>query len=74
MTTDNAFTKKVVVNALMFAASQVAVYYSLRWVLDSMGPTGDRKDAKAKSAGILKRLGHTDLKLNEYEGACVVQS
>jgi len=46
----------------------------LQWVLDSMGPTGDRKDAKAKSAGILKRLGHTDLKLNEYEGACVVQS
>ena len=33
-----------------------------------MGPTGERKDARAKSAGVLKRLGHKDLKLNEYEG------
>ena len=38
-------------------------------MLDSQGPSGERKGAKAKSGEILKRLGHKNLKLTEYEGA-----
>ena len=41
----------------------------LEWVLDSQGPSAERKGAKAKSGEILKRLGHKNLKLTEYEGA-----
>ena len=37
--------------------------------MDSTGPSSERKAAKAKSGEVLKRLGHKDLKLNEYEGA-----
>ena len=44
-------------------------FFVPQWVLDSLGPNAERKDAKAKSGGILKRLGYKDLKLNEYEGA-----
>jgi len=36
--------------------------------MDSTGPSSERKNAKSKSGEILKRLGHKDLKLNEYEG------
>ena len=39
-----------------------------QWILDSTGPSSERKAAKEKSGEVLKRLGHKDLKLNEYEG------
>ncbi|KAI5116884.1 hypothetical protein M0805_000400 [Coniferiporia weirii] len=69
MSGSNVFTKKVAVEVAMLIAGQVAAYYTLRWLLDSMGPGGERKSARAKSGEILKRLGHKDLKLNEYEEA-----
>ena len=38
-----------------------------KWVIDAMAP--DKKDSvvKAKQLEALKRLGHTELKLDEYE-------
>ena len=38
-----------------------------QWVIDAMAP--DRKDnaVKAKQLEALKRLGHSELKLDEYE-------
>ena len=43
-------------------------YYLIRkWVIDAMAP--DKKDnaVKAKQLEALKRLGHSELKLDEYE-------
>ncbi|KAH8114809.1 AAA-domain-containing protein [Phellopilus nigrolimitatus] len=73
MSGSNMLTKKVVLEVAMLLASQVAAYYTLRWVLDSMGPTAERKSAKAKSGDILKRLGHKNLQLNEYEEAIAAE-
>lgn len=42
-----------------------------KWVLDSISSSPvDNKEAKAKSVSILKRLGHEEMKLNEYERTC----
>lgn len=40
---------------------------SSKWVIDAMAP--DKKDnvVKAKQLEALKRLGHSELKLDEYE-------
>ncbi|KAJ2933838.1 hypothetical protein H1R20_g3286, partial [Candolleomyces eurysporus] len=59
--------KRTALEVALFLASQAAVYYTMRWVLDSMLP--DRKDekVKAKQMEALKRLGHHQLELDEYE-------
>ncbi|RXW22493.1 hypothetical protein EST38_g3354 [Candolleomyces aberdarensis] len=59
--------KRTALEVALFLASQAAVYYTMRWVLDSMLP--DRKDekVKAKQLEALKRLGHHQLDLDEYE-------
>ncbi|KAG5654306.1 hypothetical protein H0H81_004725 [Sphagnurus paluster] len=50
----------------LFIASQAALYYTMRWVLDGISPD-KKEDVKAKQLEALKRLGHSDLKLDEYE-------
>jgi len=61
-----ASTKRAVLDVALFVASQAALYYTMRWVLDSVAP--DKKEqVKAKQLEALKRLGHSDLKLDEYE-------
>lgn len=62
----SATTKRAIVDVVLFAVSQAALYYTVRWVMDSMGP-GERKEVKAKSLKALEKLGHRDLKLDEYE-------
>ncbi|KAJ2924127.1 hypothetical protein H1R20_g12973, partial [Candolleomyces eurysporus] len=59
--------KRTALEVALFLASQAALYYTMRWVLDSMLP--DRKDekVKAKQLEALKRLGHHQLELDEYE-------
>lgn len=59
--------KRTAVEVALFLASQAAVYYTMRWVLDSVMP--DRKDEKVKEKQLeaLKRLGHHQLDLDEYE-------
>ncbi|KAL5482374.1 MSP1 [Sanghuangporus weigelae] len=68
MSSSNVLTKKVAFEIAMLLASQVAAYYTVKWLMESIGPGGERKTAKAKNDN-LKRLGHKDLKLNEYEEA-----
>ncbi|KAF4617726.1 hypothetical protein D9613_005830 [Agrocybe pediades] len=55
------------IQILLSVVCKAALYYTLRWVLDSV--SGDKKDAtvKAKQLEALKRLGHHELKLDEYE-------
>ncbi|RPD56615.1 AAA-domain-containing protein [Lentinus tigrinus ALCF2SS1-7] len=62
----SASTKRAIFDVAIFAASQVALYYTLRWVMDSMSPV-ERKEVKQKSLKALENLGHRDLKLDEYE-------
>lgn len=38
----------------------------LQWVIDGT-LSGDKKEVKAKSLKALEKLGHRDLKLDEYE-------
>ncbi|KAF8877141.1 ATPase [Gymnopilus junonius] len=60
-------TKRAVLDVALFLASQAALYYTMRWVLDTISP--DKKDSavKEKQMEALKRLGHHELKLDEYE-------
>ncbi|PPQ63589.1 hypothetical protein CVT24_004449 [Panaeolus cyanescens] len=60
-------TKRAALEVALFLASQAALYYTMRWVLDSISP--DKKDSvvKEKQLEALKRLGHAELKLDEYE-------
>ncbi|THV04327.1 AAA-domain-containing protein [Dendrothele bispora CBS 962.96] len=60
--------KKMVLEVAIFLASQAAAYYTLKWMLDSFGPGSSRKsEMKAKQLEALKRLGHAQLELDEYE-------
>ncbi|KNZ73308.1 Protein MSP1 [Termitomyces sp. J132] len=50
----------------LFVSSQVALYYTVRWVLDGLNPE-KKQNVNAKQLEALKRLGHSSLKLDEYE-------
>ena len=46
--------------ASLLILSQVALYYGVKWVLNSLDPTKKKRDAaKLKSGAILKRIGVT---------------
>ncbi|KAG6902405.1 hypothetical protein C0995_000331 [Termitomyces sp. Mi166 len=45
---------------------KVALYYTVRWVLDGLNPE-KKQNVNAKQLEALKRLGHSSLKLDEYE-------
>ncbi|KAA1472204.1 ATPase [Dentipellis sp. KUC8613] len=62
----SASTKKALLEVALFVASQAAAWYAVTWMLDSFG-SGQRKDVKAKPLDALKKMGHTQLKLDEYE-------
>ncbi|KAI0365320.1 ATPase [Pilatotrama ljubarskyi] len=62
----SASTKRAIIDVAIFVASQAALYYTLRWVMDNMSPV-ERKEVKQKSLKALESLGHKDLKLDEYE-------
>ncbi|CAG8682437.1 12055_t:CDS:2, partial [Funneliformis mosseae] len=60
--------KKYVLDVMVFALSQVALYYAVKYVLSSLDPMKDKKkEAKAKSEQVLGKLGMKNTKLNEYE-------
>eukprot|EP00127_Corallochytrium_limacisporum_P006299 Clim_evm10s225 gene=Clim_evmTU10s225 len=53
---------------LAFAISQAALYFGIRYIMDSMDPQKDKKQAsKQKGQDILKRIGRPDVRLDEYE-------
>ncbi|CAG8441393.1 1440_t:CDS:10 [Diversispora eburnea] len=61
-------TKKYVADVVIFALSQVALYFAVKFILNSLDPLKDKKkEAKAKSEEVLGKLGLKNLKLNEYE-------
>ncbi|KAH9932734.1 ATPase [Epithele typhae] len=59
--------KRALFDAALFTASQIALYYTIRWVLDSVASPVEKKEVKQKSLEALESLGHKDLKLDEYE-------
>ncbi|THG99099.1 hypothetical protein EW026_g3195 [Hermanssonia centrifuga] len=59
-------TRRALLDVALFVASQAALFYTLRWVLDAYTPGGEKKDV-TKSMEALKKLGHKHLKLDEYE-------
>ncbi|CAG8580087.1 1416_t:CDS:2, partial [Acaulospora colombiana] len=53
---------------VIFALSQVALYFAVKFILSSLDPLKDKKKiAKARSEEVLGKLGAKNLKLNEYE-------
>ncbi|EIW81550.1 ATPase [Coniophora puteana RWD-64-598 SS2] len=61
-------TKRIILDAALFFASQAAVYYTIRWIWDAYVHPAD-KEGDVKRAEVLKRLGAKGLKLDEYEKA-----
>ncbi|KAJ8520043.1 hypothetical protein ONZ45_g3100 [Pleurotus djamor] len=59
-------TKRAVLDVALFLASQAALYYTMRWVLEGLSPH-KKEEVNTKQLEALKRLGHTNLKLDEYE-------
>ncbi|KAF7974288.1 hypothetical protein HWV62_29839 [Athelia sp. TMB] len=62
----SANTKRAILDIALFVATQAALYYTIRWTMDSLSPS-PKKEVQAKKSEALKRLGHKDLKLDEYE-------
>ncbi|KAH0586049.1 hypothetical protein H2248_007324 [Termitomyces sp. 'cryptogamus'] len=59
-------SKRALLDIALFVSSQVALYYTVRWVLDGLNPE-KKQNVNAKQLEALKRLGHSSLKLDEYE-------
>ncbi|THH27603.1 hypothetical protein EUX98_g6589 [Antrodiella citrinella] len=57
-------TKRIIVDVALFVASQVALYYTVKWVMNPGVPT---KTTSAKGLKALEGMGHKDMKLDEYE-------
>ncbi|KAG9037042.1 hypothetical protein FRB95_006895 [Tulasnella sp. JGI-2019a] len=55
--------------AALFVASQVAMYYAVRYIMDGLvdKESGSSKKAKQKGSKIMDRLGKKDLDLTHYE-------
>ncbi|KAF8955262.1 P-loop containing nucleoside triphosphate hydrolase protein [Flammula alnicola] len=60
-------TKRAAFEVAIFLASQAALYYTMKWVIDAVSPDKKESVVKTKQMEALKRLGHHELKLDEYE-------
>ncbi|KAI9349448.1 P-loop containing nucleoside triphosphate hydrolase protein [Zopfochytrium polystomum] len=68
MSSTNLAARKIALDVALFALSQVALYYGVKWVMQSLDPNSKkRQEAKQKSAKMFGRLGIKDLDLNEHE-------
>ncbi|CAK5261955.1 unnamed protein product [Mycena citricolor] len=59
-------TKRIALEVALFLAGQAALFYTVKWALDEFLPD-KKKEVKAKQLEALKRLGHGDIELDEYE-------
>ncbi|KAF8334708.1 ATPase [Cantharellus anzutake] len=59
------FARKVVLDAIMVASAQMALYYAWKWWMSE--DTGPSKSKRNKVTGILERLGKKGMKLSEHE-------
>ncbi|KIO29284.1 hypothetical protein M407DRAFT_171965 [Tulasnella calospora MUT 4182] len=66
--TTKEFGKKAI-DVALFVASQVALYFTVQYVLDSLQNKTDARsaDAKVKGNKIMERLGKSNLELTHYE-------
>ncbi|KAG8927435.1 hypothetical protein FRC00_002084 [Tulasnella sp. 408] len=66
--TTKEFGKKAI-DVALFVASQVALYFTVQYVLDSLQNKTDARtaDAKIKGNKIMERLGKSNLELTHYE-------
>lgn len=61
-------TRKMVTDVAVFALSQVAFFYAVKYVMSSLDPNRQkRQDTKKVSDSKLGRLGAKGIQLNEYE-------
>ncbi|KAF5374187.1 hypothetical protein D9758_004594 [Tetrapyrgos nigripes] len=61
-------SRKMALEVALFLASQAAAWYTVKWMIDSFSPNGGKKaQMKTKQMEALKRLGHLELELDEYE-------
>ena len=59
-------TRRAILDVALFVASQAALFYTIRWIMDSAYP-GRTEEVKAKQQEALRKLGHKKLTLDEYE-------
>ncbi|KAF7365645.1 AAA domain-containing protein [Mycena venus] len=59
-------TKRIALEVALFLAGQAALFYTVKWALDEFLPE-KKKEVQAKQLEALKRLGHGNLELDEYE-------
>lgn len=60
--------KKFFFDITLLAVSQIALYYSVKYIINSLDPQRDKKqNAKEKSIQILQRLHNNGWQLNEHE-------
>ncbi|KAF8515287.1 P-loop containing nucleoside triphosphate hydrolase protein [Gautieria morchelliformis] len=60
-------SKRFVLDVALFLASQAALFYSVSWAIEAFGSDSEKRQAKAKSIEVLKRLGRKNMQLSEYE-------
>ncbi|KZO96897.1 ATPase [Calocera viscosa TUFC12733] len=65
----NRSVQSMAFDLAIFAASQVVLFYTIKYVVQRLDPTKseERSGAKSKSTEVLKRLGVKDLHLTEHE-------
>ncbi|OCH87341.1 AAA-domain-containing protein [Obba rivulosa] len=63
----NSGMRRTVLDVALFLASQVAMYYTIKWVVEKVADPTEKKEVKTKSLKALEKLGHADLMLDEYE-------
>ncbi|KIY63841.1 AAA-domain-containing protein [Cylindrobasidium torrendii FP15055 ss-10] len=59
--------RRMIFDAAVFVASQVAAFYTLRWAYETYLGTGTKKTVTGKSLAALQKLGHEKLDLDDYE-------
>ncbi|KAF7767983.1 hypothetical protein Agabi119p4_7226 [Agaricus bisporus var. burnettii] len=60
-------TRRAVFEVAIFLASQAALFYTVRWVIDGISNPDKKEEVKEKQLEALRRLGHSGLILDEYE-------
>ncbi|KIY47195.1 ATPase [Fistulina hepatica ATCC 64428] len=64
---DYGIPKRVVLDVALFVASQVALYYTVKWVFVAIRPEGKTAKLSERNKQALEKLGHKQLDLDEYE-------
>ncbi|KAI8865293.1 ATPase, partial [Ramicandelaber brevisporus] len=70
-------TKKLLLETALLVASQIAFYFGVRYILNSIDSPGNSRRSKAKgsrsSSALLERLGARNIELSEHEQAIAAE-